>query len=108
MSDAKIDVKSQPVEVVYDRGRDWRARIGFVLIPTDGIIEGEMTQYAPPGVGMHFTRLPGSEDITVENLLQMEKGLEEAASRFVFDGDLLNIMCFACTSASALIGEAGF
>ena len=105
MSDAKIDVKSQPVEVLYDRGRDWRARIGFVLIPTDGIIEREMTQYAPPGVGMHFTRLPGSEDITVENLLQMEKGLEEAASRFVFDGDLLNIMCFACTSASALIGE---
>ena len=105
MSDVKIDVKSQPVEVVYDRGRDWRARIGFVLIPTDGIIEGEMTQYAPPGVGMHFTRLPGSEDITVENLLEMEKGLEEAASRFVFDGDLLNIVCFACTSASALIGE---
>jgi hypothetical protein len=48
MNDVKIDVKSRPVEVEYDRGRDWRARIGFVLIPTDGIIEGEMTQYAPP------------------------------------------------------------
>ena len=59
MSDFKIDVKSRPVEVMYDRGRDWRARIGFVLIPTDGIIEREMTQYAPPGVGMHFTRRPG-------------------------------------------------
>ena len=105
MSDFKIDVKSRPVEVMYDRGRDWRARIAFVLIPTDGIIEGEMTQYAPPGVGMHFTRLPGSEDVTVENLLEMEKGLEDAASRFVFDGDLLDVMCFACTSASALIGE---
>ena len=106
MSDVKIEVKSRPVDVVYDRGRDWRARIGFVLIPTDGIIEGEMTQYAPPGVGMHFTRLPGSEDITVENLLEMEKGLEDAASRFVFDGDLLDVMCFAWTSASALIGAA--
>ncbi len=105
VKDVKINVKSQPVEVEYDRGRDWRARIGFVLIPTDGIIEREMTQYAPPGVGMHFTRLPGSEDITVYNLLEMEEGLEDAASRFVFDGDLLNVMCFACTSASALIGE---
>ncbi|MDX2493808.1 MAG: hypothetical protein QNK27_02480 [Desulfuromusa sp.] len=106
MKDVKINVKSRPVEVEYDRGRDWRARIGFVLIPTDGIIEGEVTRYAPPGVGMHFTRLPGSEDITVENLIEMEKGLEDAASRFVFDGDLLNVVCFACTSASALIGEA--
>ena len=48
MSDFKIDVKSRPVDVMYDRGRDWRARIAFVLIPTDGISEGEMTQYAPP------------------------------------------------------------
>jgi maleate isomerase len=106
MKDVKINVKSRPVEVEYDRGRDWRARIGFVLIPTDGIIEGEVTRYAPPGVGMHFTRLPGSEDITVENLIEMEKGLEDAASRFVFDKDFLNVICFACTSASALIGEA--
>jgi len=105
MNDVRIDVQSRPVEVEYDRGRDWRARIGFVLIATDGIVEGEMTQYAPPGVGIHFTRLPGSEDVTVENLLEMEKGLEDAASRFVFDGDLLDVVCFACTSASALIGE---
>jgi hypothetical protein len=48
MSDFTINVKSRPVEVMYDRGRDWRARIAFVLIPTDGIIEGEITQYAPP------------------------------------------------------------
>jgi len=104
MSRNTFDVRSSPVEVQFDRGRDWRARMGFVLICTDGLIEGEMFRLVPPGVGVHFTRLPGSEEITVENLLAMEKDLEDAASRFVFEGDL-DVVCFACTSASALIGE---
>jgi maleate isomerase len=34
----------------------------------------------------------------------MEKELADAASRFVFE-DGLDVVCFACTSASALIGE---
>ncbi len=104
MNTSTFQVQSAPVKIKYDRGRDWRARIAFVLIATDGIIEGEMSKLAPPGVGIHFTRLTGSEDVTVENLLAMEKELEDAASRFVFEDDL-DVVCFACTSASALIGE---
>ena len=104
MNASTFQVQSAPVEIKYDRGRDWRARIGYVLIATDGVIEGEMFRLAPPGVGVHFTRLPGSEEVTVENLLAMETDLEDAASRFVFEGDL-DVVCFACTSASALIGE---
>jgi len=104
MAKRSISISSAKVDVQFDRGRDWRARIGFVLVCTDGVIEGEMFKLAPPGVGVHFTRLPGSEDVTVENLLAMENELEDAASRFVFGKDL-NVICFACTSASALIGE---
>lgn len=106
MPKESISIKSNKVDVQFDRGRDWRARIGFVLVPTDGVIEGEMFKLAPPGVGVHFTRVPGSEDVTVENLLAMEHELEDCASRFVFGKDL-NVVCFACTSASALIGEEG-
>ena len=104
MSKESISIKSDRVDVQFDRGRDWRARIGFVLVPTDGVTEGEMYRLAPPGVGVHFTRVPGSEDVTVENLLAMEHELEDCASRFVFGKDL-DVVCFACTSASALIGE---
>lgn len=104
MTTDSMKLQSDPVEVIYDRGLAWRARIGFVLIATDGVIEVEMVKNAPPGVGVHFTRLHGSEDVTVENLLEMENGLEDAASRLVF-GDSLKVVCFACTSGSALIGE---
>lgn len=97
-------IRSSQVEVQFDRGRDWRARIGFVILASDGTIEGEMFTLAPPGVGINFARLPGSNEVTAENLLAMEDDLEDVASRFVFDGDL-NVVCFACTSASALIGE---
>lgn len=104
MNASTFEVESLPVDVTFDRGRDWRARIGFVLVPTDGVIEGEMFKLAPPGIGVHFTRLPGSEEVTVANLLAMENDLEDSASRFVFGRDL-DVVCFACTSASALIGE---
>jgi maleate isomerase len=97
-------IRSSQVEVQFDRGRDWRARIGFVILASDGTIEGEISTLAPPGVGINFARLPGSNEVTAENLLAMENDLEDVASRFVFDGDL-NVVCFACTSASALIGE---
>jgi maleate isomerase len=104
MANASVAIKSNKVDVQFDKGRDWRARIGFVLVPTDGVTESEMFKLAPPGVGIHFTRVPGSEDVTVDNLLAMENELEDCASRFVFGKDL-NVVCFACTSASALIGE---
>lgn len=104
MESTQFKVQSDPVKVVHDKGRAWRARIAFVLIATDGEIEKDMMMSVPDGVGVHFTRLPGSEDVTVENLMAMEKGLENAAARFVFDNDL-SVVCFACTSASALIGE---
>jgi len=104
MSRNTFDVRSSPVEVQFDRGRDWRARIGFVVMATDFSTEAEMFRLAPDGVGVHFARLPGSDEITVENLLALEKDLEDVASRFVFKGGP-DVVCFACTSGSALIGE---
>ena len=80
MSNASVSIKSNKVDVQFDRGRDWRARIGFVLVPTDGVIESEMFKLAPPGVGVHFTRVPGSEDVTVENLFTMEDELEDCGN----------------------------
>ena len=104
MEEKTMMKRSPPVKVRYDRGPHWRAQIGFILIANDGIIEEEMIRLAMPGVGIHFTRLPGVVDCTVETLMAMKKGLADAASRFVSE-DGFNVVCFACTSASALIGE---
>lgn len=58
----------------YDRGPHWRAHIGFILIANDDLIEEEMIRRAPPGVGVHFTLLPGVVECMVETLIAMERG----------------------------------
>ncbi len=104
MEEKPMMKRSSPVKVRYDRGPHWRAQIGFILISNDDLVEEEMIRLAPPGVGIHFTRLPGVVECTVETLMAMEKGLADAASRFVSENGF-DAVCFACTSASALIGE---
>jgi maleate isomerase len=38
----------------------WRARIGFLVPPGNPTVEPEMTELAPAGVSVHFTRLSAS------------------------------------------------
>lgn len=38
----------------------WRAQIGFLVPPGNPTVEPEMTELAPPGVSVHFTRLSAS------------------------------------------------
>ena len=38
----------------------WRARIGFLVPPGNPTVEPEMTELAPSGVSVHFTRLSAS------------------------------------------------
>ena len=40
----------------------WRARLGFLIPPGNPTIEPEMTEMAPPGVSVHFSRMvaPGT------------------------------------------------
>ena len=104
MNEDYISKRSRPVTVRYDQGPHWRAHIAFVLIPNDDLIEEDMFRLAPPGIGIHFNRIPGVNECTAETLVAMEKELADAASRFVYE-DGLDVVCFACTSASALIGE---
>ena len=92
------------LQIRYEQEHNLRARIGFVLMANDQLIEVEMFRLAPPGVGVHFVRVPGSDDVTVDDLLGMEKHLANAAARLIPDCGL-DVICFGCTSGSALIGE---
>jgi maleate isomerase len=100
----ETEVRSQAWTPEFDAGRNWRARLGFVLISNDATIEDDMRKMAPEGVGLHFTRAAMPNECTVASLASMEAGLAAAAANLLpgFDVD---VVCYACTSGSVVIGE---
>ncbi|EBA04585.1 arylmalonate decarboxylase [Rhodobacteraceae bacterium HTCC2150] len=91
-------------ESIFDRGRNYRAKIGFVLLATEQTIEDDMFSLRPKGVGIHFARAPIPDSITVETLARQVDDLAPAASTLLPDGSL-DVVCYACTSGSLVIGE---
>jgi maleate isomerase len=67
-------------------------------------IEEDVFHLAPPGVGVHFTRARMANEVTVETLEEMASELAQAASLLLPEGDL-DVICYACTSGSIVIGE---
>jgi maleate isomerase len=67
-------------------------------------IEEDVFRLAPPGVGAHFTRVRMPNDVTVENLDAVTSELAGAAALLLPEGDL-DVVCYACTSGSIVIGE---
>ena len=43
----EILIQSKKWDTEFDNSRAWRARIGFILIQNETIIEGDMTRLAP-------------------------------------------------------------
>ncbi len=88
----------------FDNGRHGRAKIGFVLLATEQTIEDDMFAMCPDGVGVHFARAPIPDSITVESLSRQRGDLAQAAATILPDGSL-DVICYACTSGSLVIGE---
>lgn len=97
-------VKSVPVKIRYDEGPGWRAQLGYIVIATDRVIERDICLLAPQGVDVHFARIRSVDECTVDTLFAMEKELADAASRLLPECKL-DVICFACTAGSAVIGE---
>ncbi len=97
-------IQSRSWAARFDEGRHWRARIGFVLIATERNIEHEMIQLTPAGVGMHFSRVTMEGAVNVKHL---EAQLEDmaAAARVILPGESPDVVCYACTSGSVVMGE---
>lgn len=100
-------VRSKSWSVRFDEGRAPRARLGFVLIATDRLIEDDVVRMLPDGVAAHFTRAKLDREITVANLEAMLGHLATAAGLILPNEDRDNpaVMCYACTSGSVVIGE---
>lgn len=102
---ANQEMKSAPLlETRYDQGRHWRAKIGFVVLATEQTIEEDMFRVAPPGVGVHFSRVWMDNAITVKTLNTVGKELAGAAAK-ILPNENLNVVCYACTSGSMVLGE---
>lgn len=99
-------MKSHPVDLstAFDEGRHHRAKIGFVLLATEQTIESDMRTLFPRDVGLHFTRAPIPDSITEATLAAQVHDLAPAAATLLPDGSL-DVVCYACTSGSLIIGE---
>ncbi|RWI85988.1 arylmalonate decarboxylase [Mesorhizobium sp.] len=88
----------------FDAGRHYKAKLGFVLLAMEQTIEEDMFKLAPDGVGVHFQRAPMANKVDVETLSAMASGIGDAAALIVPEVQL-DVICYACTSGSVVIGE---
>lgn len=92
------------MEIQFDRGRHWRAKLGYVVLAMEQTVEADVFNLRPEGVGVHITRVHMPNAVTVANLLATADELPDAAARLLPQGDL-DVVTYACTSASLVIGE---
>lgn len=87
-----------------DEGRHYRAKIGYLLLATEQTIEDDVFKLCPAGVGVHFNRIPIPDSITNETLAAQADLMADAAKGILPDGSI-DVVCYACTSGSLVIGE---
>lgn len=102
--DTTPSVRSAPRQVRYDRGTHWRAKLGFIVLSTDLVMEENLFRLAPEGVGVSVTRLRTALDVNVASLAAQIEGMAEAASLLQPDARP-DVVAYACTSGSIVIGE---
>jgi maleate isomerase len=80
------------------------SRIGIIIPSPNIVAESEIRAMSPPGVGVHFTRLPlrGS---SAEELAQMQVGVDEAADLLADAG--VNQIVFHCTAVTTFDAKVG-
>ncbi len=88
----------------FDKGRHPRGKIGFVVLAMEQTVEDDVFVTTPPGVGVHFTRIPMSNQVTAETLAAMEPGITDAAALLLPQGNL-SVLCYTCNSGTMVIGE---
>ena len=81
-------------------------RIGLLALSTDLTIEGDAARLLPPdATQLHVTRVSFTNPTTPANLRAMAPRLAEAADLLV-PGQPLAAICYGCTAASCVIGDA--
>ncbi len=98
------NTQSRSAELRFDAGRHPRGKIGFILLAMEQTVEDDVFTLTPEGVGMHFARIPMSNQVTTEQLAAMAPGITEVAARILPEADL-DALCYTCSSGVMVIGE---
>lgn len=85
---------------------DARKKLGLITLSTDLTTEYDFARLLPfDDIGIHGTRVPFANPTTPENLRAMAPDLTSAAN-LLLPGLSLDAICYSCTAASVVIGDA--
>lgn len=81
-------------------------RVGLIILATDHTTEPDFRRMvASERIGVYAARIPYANPTTPENLRKMQPSLTAGAG-LILPGETLDAICYSCTSASVVIGDA--
>ena len=95
----KFDQQTQ-----YGNTYGYLGSLGFVVMATDTVIQENLRTLAPDGVSISVAPVASPNEITVEGLRKHIDTMAKAASLIQPDAPP-DLICYACTSGSIVIGE---
>lgn len=86
--------------------RPLQKRVGLIALATDHTSEVDFRRMvASERIGVYVARIPYANPTTPENLRKMQPSLSAGAALILPD-ETLDAVCYSCTSASVVIGDA--
>ncbi|RUW63742.1 ectoine utilization protein EutA [Mesorhizobium sp. M7A.F.Ca.US.008.03.1.1] len=99
------EIKIYPKRPALD-ARPLDMRIGLIILATDHTSEQDFRRMvASERIGVYVARIPYANPTTPENLRKMQPALTAGAALILPD-EPLDAICYSCTSASVVIGDA--
>ena len=99
------EIKVHPKRPSLD-DRPLDKRVGLIILATDHTSEPDFRRMvASERVGVYVARIPYANPTTPENLRKMQPALTAGAALILPD-EPLDAICYSCTSASVVIGDA--
>jgi maleate isomerase len=100
-----VEIRLHPVRPALD-ARPLKKRVGLIILATDHTTEPDFQRIvAGPDIGVYVARIPFANPVTPDNLRAMQPSLTEAAG-LILPGEELDAICYSCTAASVVIGDA--
>jgi len=99
------EIRLMPARPALD-ARPLEKRVGLIILATDHTSEPDFRRMvASDRVGVYVARIPYKNPTTPENLRKMQPALTTGAALILPD-EPLDAICYSCTSASVVIGDA--
>jgi maleate isomerase len=104
---APAPTRSKPLSLPFtlDNGIASQAALGLVVLQQDETLEPEIRSVlTDTGVALYHSRIPNDEEVTPDTLQAMAQELPRALA-LLPAARPLDVVAFACTSASTVIGQ---